>query len=593
MKDISKENTILEGIIYAISGPTVIASKMEGVRMNSTCMVGDEGLMAEVILIDGEYVTLQVFEDTTGLSLGGKVVSYNRELMVRLGPGLLSNVFDGIQRPLAAIKEVEGDFIEKGCYIDAIDLKKSWDFKAVKKAGDVVSHGDVLGLIDETESITHKIMVPPGVFGKMKKGKIKEIKSGSVTGEDKVCILENGEEIGLYHDWPVRTGRPYNTKHPSATPFITGQRVFDTVLPITEGGVAVVPGGFGTGKTIIDHTIAKSSLSDIVILIGCGERGNEMTEVLTEFPKLIDPVSGLPLSGRTVLIVNTSNMPVAAREASIFTGITIAEYYRDMGYSVVLLADSISRWAEALREISSRLEEIPGEEGYPPYLSTRLGEFYERAGKVVCCGGDDRTGSVTVISSVSPPGGDFSEPVTQTSLMFSGAFWALDKDLAHRRHFPAVNWNKSFTLYYDQLRQWYEKEVSPEMESLRRRLLTVLEKEAELSEVAQVIGLESLQDSDRLTLEFSMFIREGFLRQNVFDPNDSFSTFEKQLWMLKVIFSLFDVAKGALERGVYLEKILDTPMKKEVLLFSQIPNKGFKEKAETFLEDMTNTFNSM
>lgn len=588
MKNITKENNILEGMIYAISGPTVIASKMEGVRMNSTCMVGEDGLMAEVILIDGEYVTLQVFEDTTGLSLGEKVVSSNRELMVRLGPGLLSNVFDGIQRPLAQIKEVEGDFIEKGSYIDAIDLKKSWDFKAIKKIGDTVSQGDVLGLIDETRAISHKIMVPPG-----KSGKIKKIKSGQLTGEDNVCTLESGEEIGLYQDWPVRKGRPYGGKHPSATPFITGQRVFDTVLPITEGGVAVVPGGFGTGKTVIDHTIAKSSLSDIVILIGCGERGNEMTEVLTDFPKLTDPVSGLPLSDRTVLIVNTSNMPVAAREASIFTGITIAEYYRDMGYSVVLLADSISRWAEALREISSRLEEIPGEEGYPPYLSTRLGEFYERAGKVVCHGDGDRSGSVTVISSVSPPGGDFSEPVTQTSLMFSGAFWALDKDLAHRRHFPAVNWNKSFTLYYDQLRQWYEEEVSAEMEPLRQRLLTVLEKEAELTEVAQVIGLESLQDLDRLTLEFSLLVREGFLRQNVFDLNDSFSTFEKQLWILKVIFGLFDRAGEALTRGVYLEKILDTPMKKEVLLLSQVPNKGFKEKAETFLKDMTGIFNSM
>ncbi|MCK5237268.1 MAG: V-type ATP synthase subunit A, partial [Deltaproteobacteria bacterium] len=353
------------------------------------------------------------------------------------------------------------------------------------------------------------------------------------------------------------------------------------------------PGGFGTGKTVIDHTIAKFSLCDIVIFVGCGERGNEMTEVLSEFPKLKDPVHDLPLSERTVLIVNTSNMPVAAREASIFTGITIAEYFRDMGYSIALLTDSISRWAEALREISSRLEEIPGEEGYPPYLSTRLGEFYERAGKVECLGDHDRTGSVTIISSVSPPGGDFSEPVTQTSLRFSGAFWALDKDLAHRRHFPAVNWNKSFTLYYDQLREWYEKEVSPEMEPLRTRLLTLLEKEAELAEVAQVIGLESLQDSDRITLEFSSLIREGFLRQNVFDPNDSFSSFEKQLWILKVIFGIFDVTNEALARGVYLEKILDTPMKTKVLMLSNVPNKGFKEKAEALLSEMIKTFNSM
>lgn len=580
-----------KGEVFAVSGPTVVVKGMRGARMHTTCKVGTDGLFAEVVRIDGDLATLQVFEDTTGLSVGEGVECSGRPLTVRLGPGLLANVFDGIQRPLPATAELEGDFIRKGFSIAPFDMERAWDFEALKKVGDAVAPGDVLGEIEETRAITHRVMVPPGVSGK-----ILEIKEGSLTGDDKVCILEGGTEIGLYQDWPVREARPFLSKRPSKAPFITGQRIFDTVLPVAEGGTAVVPGGFGTGKTVIDQTIAKSSLCDVVIYIGCGERGNEMTEVLSEFPLLKDPVRGLPLSERTVLVVNTSNMPVAAREASIFTGITIGEYFRDMGYSVAILTDSISRWAEALREISSRLEEMPGEEGYPSYLSTRLGKFYERAGRVECLGGDaesGRVGSVTIISAVSPPGGDFSEPVTQTSLRYAGALWALDADLAHRRHFPAVDWKKSFSLYYKQLAPWYASEVAPDMEDMRTRLLALLEKESELQEITQVIGIESLQDGDRLTLEVASIARESFLRQNVFNKNDAFATFEKQYWMLKTLFGFLDSAKKVLEGGGYLDKILETHIKSKLLKMSGLENEGFEGSALKIIGEIAATLRTL
>lgn len=590
---------LIRGVIHGVAGPTVVASGMAGVRMHTVCTVGKSGLLAEVIRIRDDYATLQVYEDTGGLSLGEDVVSYSKPLTVTLGPGLISNIFDGIQRPLTELS----DFIDKGLQVVPLDMDRIWDFSPVKKKGDSLGPGDVLGVVPETERITHKIMVPPGL-----RGVIREIRSGSVTGREPVCILEDGSEVDLYQEWPVRVPRPYLEKLPLSEPFITGQRVFDTLLPVATGGTAIVPGGFGTGKTIVEQTIAKYGRSDVIVYIGCGERGNEMTEILTDFPRLKDPVTGLPLSSRTVIVVNTSNMPVAAREASIFTGVTIAEYFRDMGYDVALLADSISRWAEALREISSMLEEMPGEEGFPPYLATHLGSFYERSGKVRCLGdgaggvqrteqavdegGADEerreasTGSVTIISAVSPPGGDFSEPVTQSSLRFAGALWALDPELAYRRHFPAVNWQMSFSLYYPELAGWFEKVVSPDLGVLRGRLFKLLQKDKELQDVIQIIGVEALQETDRLTLEVATMAREVFLKQSVFNEADAFNSYEKQLWMLKALFAFFDCAGSALKRGVYIENIIETPLRARLLNMKDEKNEGFGDFARILVEEI-------
>ena len=576
----------IRGKIYGVAGPTVIASGLDGVKMNTVCLVGDAGMLSEVIRIKDGLATLQVYEDTGGLTIGQPVVSHAKPLTVLLGPGLLSNIYDGIQRPLYKIKEAGGDFIGKGLKVAPMDTSRIWPFIPLKKSGDVVASGDALGTVAETACIVHKVMVPPGVSGT-----VKTIASGEVSGLAPVCMLEDGTVIGLYQDWPVRRPRPFKEKLPPSMPFITGQRIFDTLLPVALGGTAIVPGGFGTGKTVVEQTIAKYGRSDIVIYIGCGERGNEMTEILTDFPELKDPVSGLPLSHRTVIIVNTSNMPVAAREASLFTGVTIAEYYRDMGYNVALLADSISRWAEALREISSRLEEMPGEEGFPPHLATHLGSFYERSGKVKCHGGpDERFGSVTIISAVSPPGGDFSEPVTQASLRFAGALWALDPNLAYRRHFPAVNWQASFSLYYNELKDWFSKEVSPEMQEMRLRLLKLLQRETELKEIIQIIGVEALQESDRLHLEAATIARDTFLKQSVFNEADAFNSYEKQFWMMKVIFAFAENAEAALKRGVYIEKIIDTPLRGTVMGMQDIPSAGFAQKAAAIIEEIEREF---
>ncbi len=575
----------IRGRIYGVAGPTVIASGMAGAKMNTICLVGGEGLLGEVIRIEDSYATLQVYEDTGGLTVGEDVVSLARPLTVTLGPGLLTSIYDGIQRPLAAMKDAGANFIGKGIKAAALDKNREWRFTPLKKPGDAVEPGTVLGTIPETERITHSVMAPQGV-----KGVIKEIKADTVSGKEPVCVLEDGTVIELFQEWPVRVARPFKEKLPPETPFITGQRIFDTLLPAAEGGTAIVPGGFGTGKTIVEQTIAKFGRSDIVIYVGCGERGNEMTEILTDFPTLKDPETGTPLSLRTVIVVNTSNMPVAAREASIFTGITIAEYFRDMGYNVAILADSISRWAEALREISSRLEEMPGEEGFPPYLSTQLGGFYERAGRVKCLGPDDKTGSVTIVSAVSPPGGDFSEPVTQSSLRFAGTLWALDPDLAYRRHFPAVNWQASFSLYYPQLKEWFEREVSPEMPGLRGRLFVLLQRQAELKEIIQIIGVEALQESDRLTLEVANLARDAFLKQSVFNEADAFNSYEKQYLMLKAIFSFFDNAEAALKRGVYIEAILDSPSRTRLLKMRDVPNDGILKEAVELMEAVESEF---
>ena len=570
----------IKGVISGISGPTVTAKGMNGVKMHTTAFVGKEGLLGEIVRIQGEQSIVQVYEDTTGLSIGEEVVSYGKPLTIRLGPGLLSNVFDGIQRPLEVLRRETGNFIKKGVRFDVL-LDKTWEFIPKVKIGDTIESGNVIGIVKENESIEHKILVPSG-----RKGVVKKIKSGEIAGDEPVAILEDESTILLYQEWPVRQPRPFKQRLSPNAPFLTGQRVFDVLFPVAEGGAAIVPGGFGTGKTIVEQTLARYAKSDIIVYVGCGERGNEMTEVLTDFPKLLDPSTGLPLSLRTVLIVNTSNMPVAAREASIFIGATIAEYFRDMGYSVALMTDSISRWAEALREISSRMEEMPGEEGYPPYLATRLGNFYERAGKVECLGNEERTGSVTIVSAVSPPGGDFSEPVTQASLRVAGTLWALDTDLAYRRHFPAVDWNKSFSLYYNSLKDWFSKEVAEDAVLLRDNIMAILEREGELKEIVQVIGLEALQDIDRLTMEIGGVIKEVFLRQSVFNDADAFCTMEKQYWMMKCIIQFYNKAKEALSKGVYLEKILSNPVAARLMRMQDIPSDAFKQRAVEMIKEM-------
>lgn len=548
--------------------------------MHTTAFVGKDGLLGEIVRIQGEQAVLQVYEDTTGLSIGEEVISHGRPLTVRLGPGLLSAVFDGIQRPLELLRLKTGDFIKKGISFDVLH-DRTWEFIPRVKGGNAIGAGDIIGIVKENERIEHRILVPPG-----RRGIVREVRRGNIAGDEPVVIMEDGSAISLYHDWPVRSPRPFKEKLTPDVPFLTGQRIFDTLFPVADGGTAIVPGGFGTGKTIVEQTLARFAKSDIIVYVGCGERGNEMTEILTDFPKLLDPSTGLPLSLRTVLIVNTSNMPVAAREASIFIGATVAEYFRDMGYSVALMTDSISRWAEALREISSRMEEMPGEEGYPPYLATRLGNFYERAGKVRCLGSGNTTGSVTIISAVSPPGGDFSEPVTQASLRVAGTLWALDTDLAYRRHFPAVDWNKSFSLYYNSLKDWFSKEVAEDAVSLRDNIMSILEREGELKEIVQVIGLEALQDVDRLTMETGRIIKEVFLRQSVFNEADAFCTMEKQYWMMKGIIAFYNRAKDALGRGAYLGKIIESPQTAKLMRMQDIPSDKFKERAEEMIREM-------
>lgn len=574
-----------KGKIHAVAGPTVVVKGMSGPVMNTVCLVGEKGLLGEIIRVKGDTATLQVYEDTSGLSVGEDAASFGLPLSVTLGPGLLSGIFDGIQRPLDKIKESTGGFIPRGVKFAPLDMEKPWEFVPSKEKGARVGPGDIIGTVQETERISHRIMVPPGLSGT-----IAWIKSGAAKGSEPVAGLDDGGTIGLFQQWPVRVPRPFAEKMPPSTPFVTGQRVFDTLLPVAEGGTAIVPGGFGTGKTVVEQTIAKFSRSDIVVYVGCGERGNEMSEILSDFPALTDPATGLPLSQRTVIVVNTSNMPVAAREASIFTGITIAEYFRDMGYSVAMLADSISRWAEALREISSRLEEMPGEEGFPPYLATELGIFYERSGMVRCLGDGERTGSVTVISAVSPPGGDFSEPVTQASLRFAGALWALDPDLAYRRHFPAVNWHASFSLYHSELGEWFAGNVAPDMAKLRVRLFSLLERQSELRDIIQIIGVEALQETDRLTLEAANLATDAFLKQSAFSEVDAFNTYEKQYWMLKAIFAYMDSAEAALARGVYIETILENPARSYLAKMKEMANEGFPDKAAGLIRDIENEF---
>jgi V/A-type H+/Na+-transporting ATPase subunit A len=549
---------MIVGAISRISGPVVLSEGMMGSRMYDVVKVGEQQLNGEIIRLDGDQAVIQVYEDTTGLLVGEKVSNTGLPLSVELGPGLLSSIYDGIQRPLPLLAEKSGSFISRGVTLPGLSHEKRWEFRPRVKKGDHVTGGDVIGTVTEYH-LEHHVMIPPFVSGT-----VREIRSGEFTIDEPVCTLDDGNQIPMLQTWPVRKGRPYQRKMDPDTLLVTGQRVFDSLFPVTKGGTAMIPGGFGTGKTVAEQTLAKWSDTQIVVYIGCGERGNEMTDVLTEFPELLDPRTKRPLIQRTILIANTSNMPVAAREASIYTGITLAEYYRDMGYDVALMADSTSRWGEALREVSGRLEEMPGEEGYPAYLATRLAAFYERAGRVVCLGSDERKGSVTVVGAVSPPGGDFSEPITQNTLRIAGTFWALDTSLAYRRHFPSVNWIKSYSLYLDQVQDWFATSGFSDWKDLRARAMYLLQKEVELQEIVQLVGPDALPESEKAILEITRMIREDFLQQSAYHDVDSFCSLDKQYWMLRVILSFHERVDQAMGKGVPLVKILKLPIKTEI-----------------------------
>ncbi|WP_445474692.1 ATP synthase subunit A [Methanococcoides methylutens] len=546
----------VNGEIYRVAGPVVTVTGIKP-KMYDVVKIGHEGLMGEVIKIQGAKATVQVYEDTSGIKPGEPVVNTGLPLSVELGPGLLESIYDGIQRPLPVLQEKMGNFIERGVTANGLDRERTWEFKPTVSKGDAIEGGSIIGVVQETENIEHKIMVPPTVSGT-----VEEIKSGSFKVDETVCVLADGTELPMMQKWPVRGPRPVAKKLMPSKPLITGQRILDGMFPVAKGGTAAIPGPFGSGKTVTQQQLAKWSDTDIVVYIGCGERGNEMADVLNEFPELEDPKTGRPLMERTVLIANTSNMPVAAREASVYTGITIAEYYRDMGYDVSLMADSSSRWAEAMREISSRLEEMPGEEGYPAYLSARLSEFYERAGSVNSLAGLD--GSITVIGAVSPPGGDFSEPVTQNTLRIVKVFWALDAKLSQRRHFPSINWLTSYSLYTQGLADWFSENVAPDWTELRDNAMDLLQQESELQEIVQLVGSDALPEDQQLTLEIARMVREYFLQQNAFHPVDTYCPFDKQYKLLKSITKYGEMATAALESGVPMNKIITIESKDEL-----------------------------
>lgn len=567
-----------QGKITKISGPLVVAEGLDDAKMFDVVRVGNERLIGEVIEIRGEKVSIQVYEETAGLSPGDPVETTGAPLSVELGPGMLENIFDGIQRPLDKIQQEAGDFITRGIEIPALDREKKWKFVPMVKVGDEVTGGDIIGSVKETVIVDHKIMVPPGI-----EGTIEEIYEGEFTVVDTIAKIKTKDgikEVQMMQKWPVRKIRPYKKKLPPYEPMTTGQRVIDTFFTVAKGGTASIPGPFGSGKTVVQQQLAKWADADIVVYIGCGERGNEMTEVLTQFPKLKDPKSGEPLMKRTVLIANTSNMPVAAREASIYTGITIAEYFRDMGYSVALMADSTSRWAEALREMSGRLEEMPGEEGYPAYLASRLAEFYERAGRVVCLGKDDREGALTAVGAVSPPGGDLSEPVTQGTLKVVKVFWALDASLAYARHFPAINWLTSYSLYQDTVEKWFNENISEEWGELRKEAMKILQEESSLQEIVRLVGIDALSMKDRLVLETAKSIREDFLHQNAYHAIDTYASLKKQYYMLKTIMTFYTEGMKALDAGVEFKKLENLPVRERIARAKYIP----EENKEQILE---------
>ena len=568
------------GKISKIAGPLVVATGMREANMFDVVRVSDSKLIGEIIEMHGDRASIQVYEETSGLGTGEPVESTGEPLSVELGPGLIEGIFDGIQRPLEKIRELVGNSLVRGVEVPALDREKKWHFVPKVKVGDKVVGGDILGTVQETEIVEHRIMVKPGVVGT-----VKSIAEGDYTVTEQIGSIEtaNGEElpVTLMQKWPVRRGRPFEKKLAPNVPLVTGQRVVDTLFPIAKGGVAAIPGPFGSGKTVTQHQLAKWAEADIVVYIGCGERGNEMTDVLNEFPELIDPHTGKSLMERTVLIANTSDMPVAAREASIYTGITIAEYFRDMGYSVALMADSTSRWAEALREMSGRLEEMPGEEGYPDYLGSRLAQFYERAGRVISLGSDGREGALSVIGAVSPPGGDISEPVSQATLRIVKVFWGLDSALAYKRHFPAINWLTSYSLYADSLGSWFNENVSEEWTTLRARLMALLSDEASLDEIVKLVGMDALSPTDRLKMETARSIREDFLHQLAFHEVDTYSSLRKQYLMMKLVLRFYDGSLDALKKGADIEKLVSIPSRESIGRFKYVPEKDIEDTYKT------------
>ncbi len=573
------------GRIVKVSGPLVVASGMEDADMFDVVRVGDMGLIGEIIEMRGGNASIQVYEETAGLGPGAPVMTTGAQLSAELGPGLIETMYDGIQRPLEALREKTGPNITRGVSVPSLDREKKWEFIPAVKAGDEVEAGDIIGTVQETVIVQQKIMVPYGISGT-----VEVVRGGQFTVEDVVCTVkkEDGtvEELTMMQKWPVRKGRPYKEKLVPDMPLITGQRVIDTMFPIAKGGVAAVPGPFGSGKTVVQHQLAKWADADIVVYIGCGERGNEMTDVLMEFPELKDPRTGESLMKRTVLIANTSDMPVAAREASIYTGITIAEYFRDMGYSVALMADSTSRWAEALREMSGRLEEMPGEEGYPAYLASRLAQFYERAGRTVSLGKEGRQGALSAIGAVSPPGGDISEPVSQATLRIVKVFWCLDSSLAYKRHFPAINWLQSYSLYVDRLSDWYEDNVSRDFPGLRSQALLLLQEEAELNEIVQLVGVDALSFEDRIKLEASKSIREDYLHQNAFHDIDTYASMNKQHRMLKMILGYYDMSMDAAAKGAPFGKLASLPVRESIGRFKYVEESDVDEAYEKIMDDM-------
>lgn len=566
-----------QGTIVKVTGPLVIAKGMRGANMFDVVRVSKQQLIGEIIEMHGDKASIQVYEETTGLGPGEPVVSTGAPLSVELAPGLIEKMFDGIQRPLEKMRDMVGSNITKGINVSPLDHEKKWDFVATVKEGTHVSSGDIIGTVQETVLIEHKIMIPYGISGQ-----IIEIYSGSFTIVDTVAKIKTDDgkliEVQMLQKWPVRKGRPFKNKLTPEAPLITGQRVIDTLFPVAKGGVAAVPGPFGSGKTVVQHQLAKWANAEIVVYIGCGERGNEMTDVLMEFPEIIDPKSGESLMKRTVLIANTSDMPVAAREASIYTGITIAEYYRDMGYSVALMADSTSRWAEALREMSGRLEEMPGEEGYPAYLSSRIAQFYERAGRVISLGSEGREGALTAIGAVSPPGGDLSEPVTQATLRIIKVFWGLDASLAYRRHFPAINWMVSYSLYSDMLDKWGNANIARDWSVLRNDTMKLLQEESELEEIVRLVGVDSLSPIDTLTLEAARSIREDYLHQNAFDEVDTYTSLNKQYLLLKLLLTYYYKGKIAIEKDVNLNHLINLPVREKLGRFKYIKEELIEEQ---------------
>lgn len=574
----------IAGEIIKITGPAVIARGMTGARMNDIVRVGKERLIGEIIRLDGDTAFIQVYEDTSGLYVGEPIESTGLPLAVELGPGLLFGIYDGIQRPLKDIRQQKGDFIERGATAAALDREKRWAFEPTVKVGDEVGPGDVIGEVQEF-GFVHRIMVPPDAA----RARVAEIRGGEFRVTDVVGRLEDGREMRLMHTWPVRFARPLSQRLEPREPLVTGQRIIDVFFPVAMGGTAAIPGPFGAGKTVMLQTLAKWADADVIIYVGCGERGNEMTHVLDDFPKLEDPRTGRPLMERTIIIANTSNMPVAAREASVYTGITMAEYWRDQGYKVALMADSTSRWAEAMREISSRLEEMPAEEGYPPYLSSRLAAFYERAGRVVCQGAPERRGSIAVMGATSPPGGDFSEPVTSSTLRIVGTYWSLEGALANRRHFPAIHWLRSYSLYIPLFHQWYRENLPEDFEPLRDRALALLQQEAELQEIVQLVGPDALQDDQRLVIEAGKMLREDFLQQSSYS-DDQFSPFAKSYGILKAIITFYDEASAALRRGMLMDDILNLPQVEQIARLKEVSKEAWDRHIDEFLKRLPDGF---